>query len=458
MQLSQAQSSLFTRAKQVSQAGQVDYAISLLEPLVKEVPEFLEARKLLRTNEMRKTKGESSMGGNMKIQAIKAAAAAGKKTPIELMAIAEDILKVDPTSSQGNQLLAEGAAAMGLPLVRIYAYETLVESKPNDLPSLRNLGYALLENGESKRAIEVFQRALSVSPNDGEATRGLKDASAMNAQSSGGWEEKGDFRAALKDSSEAVRLEQASRAVTSDEAIDAQIAEIYSKLDQAAPDRNIVRKIAELYEKKKDLPLAIQWYDYAYEVSGRADAALQRNADRLRAHVLEETFKVKENALQNAATPEEKAVLQAELDSLRKQRAEQTVVIAKERVDKYPNELQLRYEYARALLDVGRHEEAIPELQQAIRQPNVRQQALILLGQCFWRGKMLPLAKKQFETADSEIVGMDDIKKEAIYNLALVKQEMNDKEGYSASLMKIYEIDSQYRDVAQRIKEAMSAA
>jgi len=471
MQLTQAQTSIFNRAKQVSQLGQIDYAISLLEPLVKEQPDLMEARKLLRANEIRKVKGSKNdsaiinTSGMTKLAMIQPlamrASGALKKSPQEALSLAEDILKIDPFSTQGNQILAEAAAALNNKELRVFAFEIMAEGKPNDLTTIRNLGNAYLEAGNPKRALESFQLALKISPNDGEATRGMKDASAANAQATGHWDNKeggkDSFRAALKDSSEAISLEQASRAIASDEDIDAQISNLYAKLDQQNPEKNLVLKIAELYEKKKDLTLAIQWYDYAYEVSGRADAILQRSADRLRNRQLDATIAAKEAELAAATTDEQKTAIQIELDTMNSQRAAHAVSVARERLEKYPNELQLRYELAVALVNIENYKEAVPELQQAIRQPNIRHKAIILLGLCFWKTKMLPLARKQFETAESELTSMDDVKKEAIYKLALVKLEMGDKEGYLAELMKIYEIDSQYEDVAKRIEQVMGS-
>ena len=54
---------------------------------------------------------------------------------------------------------------------------------------------------------------------------GLKNASAAHTSRSGGWETAGaDYRNALKNKSEAIELEQASKVVKSQEAIEEQIA------------------------------------------------------------------------------------------------------------------------------------------------------------------------------------------------------------------------------------------
>ncbi len=67
---------------------------------------------------------------------------------------------------------------------------------------------------------------------------------------------------------------------------------------------------------------------------------------------------------------------------------------------------------------------------------------------------MLDMAKKQFETAESELVSMDSLKKEVIYNLAEVIEAMGDKDAALEQFKKIYEVDYNYRDVAGRVESA----
>lgn len=78
---------------------------------------------------------------------------------------------------------------------------------------------------------------------------------------------------------------------------------------------------------------------------------------------------------------------------------------------RYPNDLQYRFDLGEALIDNGQYKEAVPELQQALRQPSVRHRALNLLGVSYQKRKMLDLAAKQYALAASEIVAMDNVKK-----------------------------------------------
>ena len=96
-----------------------------------------------------------------------------------------------------------------------------------------------------------------------------------------------------------------------------------------------------------------------------------------------------------------------EFDQLIKQRAEMLIVEAQRRVERNPTDLQLRYELGERLMQAGQITEAIPELQRAKQNPNVRLKAINLLGQCFTQKGMLDMAVTQFKTAASEITAMD---------------------------------------------------
>ena len=67
---------------------------------------------------------------------------------------------------------------------------------------------------------------------------------------------------------------------------------------------------------------------------------------------------------------------------------------------------------------------------------------------------MLDLAMKQFEEASKEIVPMDAMKKEIVYNLGLVYEKMGDKGKAIGCMKQIYEADYGFRDVAQRVESS----
>jgi hypothetical protein len=59
---------------------------------------------------------------------------------------------------------------------------------------------------------------------------------------------------------------------------------------------------------------------------------------------------------------------------------------------------------------------------------------------------------KQFEDAAREIVTMDPMKKEIVYNLGIVYEKMGEREKSLNCMKQIYEADYGYRDVAERVE------
>jgi len=59
---------------------------------------------------------------------------------------------------------------------------------------------------------------------------------------------------------------------------------------------------------------------------------------------------------------------------------------------------------------------------------------------------------KQLEEASKEILSMDAIKKEIVYNLGLAYERMGDKEKSLNCMKQIYEADYGYKDVATRVE------
>jgi hypothetical protein len=67
---------------------------------------------------------------------------------------------------------------------------------------------------------------------------------------------------------------------------------------------------------------------------------------------------------------------------------------------------------------------------------------------------MHDLAVTQFKTAASEMLAMDNLKKEIVYQLGLVYEKMGKREDYLDCMKQIYEADYGYLDVAQRVESS----
>jgi tetratricopeptide (TPR) repeat protein len=77
-----------------------------------------------------------------------------------------------------------------------------------------------------------------------------------------------------------------------------------------------------------------------------------------------------------------------------------------------------------------------------------------VLGCCYGELGMLDLAMKQLEEASREILSMDEMKKEIVYNLGLIYERLGELEKSLGCMKQIYEVDYGYRDVAQRVESS----
>jgi len=143
-----------------------------------------------------------------------------------------------------------------------------------------------------------------------------------------------------------------------------------------------------------------------------------------------------------------------ELKVAKKKRAEISLEDARKRLERNPTDLQLRFELGEHLVNAGHFREAVAELQRARQNPNARLKAMNLLGCCYSELGMLDLAMKQLEEASKEILSMDAIKKEIVYNLGLAYERVGDKEKSLNCMKQIYEADYGYKDVATRVESS----
>ena len=143
-----------------------------------------------------------------------------------------------------------------------------------------------------------------------------------------------------------------------------------------------------------------------------------------------------------------------ELKIAQRKRAEILLEDASKRVERNPTDLQLRFELGEHLANAGHFRQALPELQRARQNPNARLKAMNLLGRCYRELGMLDLAMKQLEEASKEILSMDAMKKEIVYNLGLVYEQMGEREKSLNCMKQIYEVDYGYKDVATRVESS----
>ncbi len=166
-----------------------DYAISLLQGILKQEPEFLTGRQLLRRAEVTKHKGSKKALFSVSTAALSVMKAQRelKKNPKRAVEMIEKVLEDEPYNRQANLVLKEAALGAGWPEIGVFALLTLLEEKSGDTKILHELGRLYRELGESDQEVEVYDRLNEIDPTDAEALRLGKDAAARAAMKTGGW-------------------------------------------------------------------------------------------------------------------------------------------------------------------------------------------------------------------------------------------------------------------------------
>src|SRR2546430_12857422 len=193
-ELNETQHSLWLKAMAAVELRNFGYAISLLQGILKQEPQFLTGRQLLRRAEVAKQKADKKRFFNISTApiAIMKAQRQTKKAPERAVEMIEKVLEEEPYNRQANLTLKEAAVVAGWPEIGVFALRTLLEENPRDLKLLHELGQLYHQTGQNDEEVEIYNKISEIDPLDAAALRLGKDASARASMSSGGLGEGGN--------------------------------------------------------------------------------------------------------------------------------------------------------------------------------------------------------------------------------------------------------------------------
>jgi tetratricopeptide (TPR) repeat protein len=428
-----------------------DYAIAIFNEILQKEPAFYEGRAALREAQLKKAgQGTSFFKKVFGTASHSPLLAKGqillRTNPLEAINVAEQMLNSDPNNIAAHKMLAEAALDSDFLKTAVLSLEIAMKNSPKDKEIGLRLGEALARAGQPARAEAIYSELRRAYPNDGAIAQALKNVTASRTMSEGGYQNisggEGSYRDILKDKAEAVSLEQEHRQVKTDDLAAQLIQEYEARLPQEPQNLKLRRNIAELYVQKKDFDRALEYYRQILADEGASDPSLEKA-------VTDTTLKKLEHSLVqlDPAAPgyaETFARIQAERDAFE-------LSECLRRAERYPNDLQIRFDLGKLYFRAGKITEAIQEFQRAQNNPNRRVAALSYLGQCFARRGMNDLAARTLQNAIKEKVVFDEEKKELIYSLGCVLEKMGKTEEAFEQLKQIYEVDIGYKDIAARV-------
>lgn len=442
---------LYERGMAALQGKNWEYAVTIFTQVLQKEPAFYDCRESLRVCQFKKAESSKSffrrfLGTARNSPLLAKGQILLRSNPLEALSVAEQILNGDPNSAAAHKLLAEAALEADLPRTAVLSLEIVHKQSPNDKDVALRLGEALSRAGQVAKAEHIYRELERAYPNDPVILQALKNVAAKRTMVEGGYEAlssgEGSYRDILKDKDQAVALEQEQREIKTEDVADRLIREYEARLASEPKNIKLLRSIAELYAQKRDFDRSLEFYNRILGAEGVADPGIERA-------IMETTVKKFDHAIGqlDPAAPDyaqQKSRLEGE-------KLDYQIAETKRRADKYPTDLQLRFELGQLCFQAGKLNEAIQEFQRAQANPHVRIACLNLLGQCFARRGMNDLAARTFQNAIKEKFALDEEKKELLYQLGCVLEKMGKKEEAIEQFKHIYEVDIGYRDVAARI-------
>jgi tetratricopeptide (TPR) repeat protein len=448
------QRELYEKGVAAIQRNNLDYAISILAGVLKIEPGFFEARQALRAAQVKKAGGpgggtgffKKMIGGATSQPALAKAQLALRRNPLEAIEAAEEVLNGDWQNTGAHKLLAEAALASGLLKTAVLSLEIIYKANPRDRDIALQLADAYTQSGQNQKAEMVYSDMLRLRPNDPELLQLIKNVTARQTLDEGGYEAladgSGSYRDILKNKEEATQLEQANRVVKSDDVAQNLIAEYEGRLQREPNNLKVLRNIADLYVQKKDFDRALGYFERIRATEGGTDPSLEKAiADA-------NLKKLEHQKLQLDTTAPDYEQKVAEIDS---QKTIFQLEECRKRAEKYPTDLQIRFELGQLYFAAGKVSEAIQEFQKSQNNPQRRLASIMYLGRCFAKRGMNDLAARKIQEALKEKPGFDDEKKEMLYELGSVYEKMNKPDDAIEQFKQIYEADIGYRDVAAKV-------
>ena len=445
---------LWLKALSAIQTDNHSYAVSLLQAVLKESPGFLDGRKMLRKCELSISGGAKKKGGIFGIQTsglgLMKLQSQAKKDPEGALPLIEKELEKDPLSEAANDLMFDTFIRLDLLDSAAFALETIRKGRPESTKLLHKLAQHYLSRDMPLLASEVYNDILMQAPNDAEAVKGSKDSSAKASMQKGKWDENADIRTLMKDQKETEEIEQSARSGLTAAQMEERRDRLVARYNEDTNNLALVKDLAAAYEQLEDWSNAYTFYDWAHTLS-QGDIALKTKASVMHDRFLDVELKRLEEASLEDPDNEE---LKQQLAERKAERLTEQVEDAKKRVEQNPTDPQLRYDLGLALYNIGEYSDAIPHLQQATRNPHIRTRVLLLLGRTFRAKHMFDLSIKQLSDALADLHGMDNVKKEVLYEKGTIHAEMGNQEAALDCFKQIYEVDYGYRDVAKRVESS----
>lgn len=446
---------LFDKGLVATEHGNLPYAMDMFMAALDIEPRFLRARRFLRASALKQF-NETGGGQVARVMATIGAVPQLIKGWLALRAgksqvalgLGEELIRKDPLNPIFIRFLCKMAEAAEMPEVAALTLAMVREHFQQDAEFLTWLGNLYMQMEQPQEAKECFEVVVDLKPHDAAAMQALKNAMARETMAKGGWDEAakggGGYRSIIKNVKEASMLEKEAMAVKDGKSAELLIHDLEERVKHEPENVNYRRGLANLYMQATRFDDAKHTIDEAKRLSNASDPQLDQMLATVQLKQFDfEITQCRENG---------------DLAGVKTKEAAKNEFVFKNtaaRIERYPNDLPLRYDYGVLLFERDMLNEAIQQFQMAQRNPRNRVRSLYYMARCFKQKKQFDMAREQLEKAAAELTEMDDLKKDIFYQLGETLEAQGDiAAAVNQYYKEIYQVDIGYKDVAAKIEKS----
>jgi tetratricopeptide (TPR) repeat protein len=445
---------LYNKACEAVERANYDYAVELFREVLRQQPDYPDARVALRGTERRRVQERGSQLGALALMPFRMIVtglkAAFSKAKGKLEAY-EDFLQDYPDSFWGLLGAGKAADSLGLDEQAAIILRDAQRQKPNNKTVLRLLANVLAERGESRDALNFLERLLSMDPQNRDLQKEVRDLQATGHMAHHKMDSTESFRDLIRDQDVADELEKSSRMEVSREDYGERVKKAFDQLKEDPENPAKVLQLARAYLDVDDMARARSLLKAKHKEMPE-NYEIRELLGTLQLRIYDQAIESARAAVK--ANPESSAA-KKKLQQLKTKRQKFAVKEYRWRVEQHPTDAEARMELAKALMETGQQNQAISLFQELKLDPRLGMEAARMLGIAFTDKGQYDLAAEQFEMALEMHPQMDYEGKQLRYSQAEALEKMGDAEAALKIYKKIYSQDINFLDVSDKV-EALS--
>jgi hypothetical protein len=293
-----------------------------------------------------------------------------------------------------------------------------------------------------EQAVNAVGFLVARNPGDMALKDDQRDLSGKLTIARGKYDDADSFRDSLQDAEKQKLLHDTERAKQGEQTLEALI-EAERKEYEASP--KVAGKINAYVnallkpERAREEAIAIDVLTKAYEEL--SNYSFKERADDIRLRQLRRSVRRWQDRAERTGSDEDQQQFRLAAMEERQVRLD----IFRERVQKYPTNLRLKFQLGRTLFHSKEYDEAIPLLQEALADPGSRLRAQLMIGRSFFEnGSFTQAAEILGEALESHDVSGDDISKEMLYWVGRANEADGNVEAALATYGKLLRQDYNY--------------